>query len=60
MTTKISIFSDETIINKIFLIRGQKIMINRNLAELYGVPTRVLNQAVKRNFDRFPEDPESP
>jgi hypothetical protein len=56
MTTKISILPDETIINKIYLIRGQKIMIDRDLAELYGVPTRVLNQAVKRNFDRFPED----
>jgi len=41
---------------KIFLIRNQRVMIDRDLAELYGVETRVLNQAVKRNIDRFPED----
>ncbi len=47
---------DEMIINKISLIRGQKVMIDRDLAALYGVPTRVLKQAVKRNIERFPED----
>ena len=41
---------------KIFMIRGQKIMIDRELAELYGVETRILNQAVRRNIGRFPED----
>ena len=41
---------------KIYLIRGQKVMIDRDLAELYGVETRVLNQAVRRNINRFPED----
>jgi len=41
---------------KIFLIRGQKVMIDRDLAELYGVETRVLKQAVKRNIKRFPSD----
>ncbi len=46
----------ETIEQKILLIRGQKVMIDRDLAELYGVPTKVLNQAVKRNDKRFPED----
>jgi len=40
----------------IFLIRGQKVMLSPHLAELYGVETRVLVQAVKRNIDRFPED----
>jgi hypothetical protein len=40
----------------IFLIRGQRVMLDRDLAILYGVPTKVLNQAVKRNKDRFPED----
>ncbi|RJP33505.1 MAG: ORF6N domain-containing protein [Candidatus Omnitrophota bacterium] len=46
----------EIIERKIFLIRGQKVMIDRDLAELYCVETRVLNQAVRRNLDRFPED----
>ena len=42
--------------NKIYTIRGQRVMIDRDLAEIYGVETRVLNQAVKRNMERFPED----
>jgi len=42
--------------NKIFTIRSQRVMIDRDLAEIYGVETRVLNQAVKRNMERFPED----
>lgn len=42
--------------NKIYIIRGQKVMMDFDLTELYGVETRVLNQAVKRNTDRFPED----
>lgn len=40
----------------ILLVRGQKVMLDRDLASLYGVETRVLNQAVKRNRDRFPDD----
>ncbi len=44
-----------TIQNRILVIRGQQVMIDRDIAELYGVETRVLNQAVKRNIDRFPE-----
>jgi len=47
---------DEVVINKIYLIRGQKVMLDRDLAELYGVETKVLNQAVKRNSERFPKD----
>ncbi len=47
---------EEIIKDKIYLIRGQKVMIDRDLAELYGVETRVLNQAVRRNINRFPED----
>ena len=47
---------DEIIIEKIYLIRDQKIMIDRDLAKLYGVETKVLKQAVKRNFERFPVD----
>ncbi len=41
---------------RIYLIRGQKVMLDRDLAELYQVETRTLNQAVRRNRDRFPED----
>ena len=41
--------------SKILVIRGQHVMIDRDLAELYGVETKVLNQAVKRNIERFPE-----
>lgn len=40
----------------ILLVRGQRVMLDRDLAKLYGVETRVLNQAVGRNLDRFPED----
>lgn len=46
----------ELIQSKIYEIRGQKVMLDRDLAELYGVETRVLNQAVKRNMERFPDD----
>ncbi len=42
--------------SRILVIRGQKVMIDADLAELYGVPTKALNQAVKRNAARFPED----
>lgn len=42
--------------SKIYEIRGQKVMLDRDLAEMYGVETRVLNQAVKRNIERFPSD----
>ena len=47
--------SEINIENKIFIVRGQHVMIDRDLAELYGVETKVLNQAVKRNIERFPE-----
>jgi len=53
---EIQILPDETIINKIYIIREKKVMIDRDLAELYGVETKVLNQAVKRNLKRFPDD----
>ena len=46
----------QVIQSKIYEIRGQKVMIDRDLAEMYDVPTKVLNQAVKRNIDRFPSD----
>ncbi len=47
---------DEIIINKIFLIRGLKVMLDRDLAELYRTETRRLNEQVKRNIKRFPSD----
>jgi len=47
----------ETLIeSKIYLIRGQKVMLDVDLAEMYGVETRALKQAVRRNIERFPED----
>ena len=46
----------ERIENCIYLLRGQKIMLSMDLAEIYGVETRTFNQAVKRNIKRFPED----
>ncbi len=53
MTTMVPI---ELIASKIYLIRNMKVMLDRDLAELYGVETKVLKQAVKRNIDRFPAD----
>jgi hypothetical protein len=46
----------EVIRGKIYLIRGQKVLLDRDLAEMYGVETRSLNHAVRRNINRFPED----
>jgi hypothetical protein len=50
------LISNKLIIDKIYNIRGMKVMLDRDLAELYGVETRVLNQAIKRNDKRFPND----
>ncbi|MCX6304506.1 MAG: ORF6N domain-containing protein [Bacteroidetes bacterium] len=50
------VIPEETIINKIYLIRGQKVMPDFNLAGLYGVETKNLKRAVKRNIERFPTD----
>ena len=47
---------DEIITSKIYLIRGKKVMLDEDLADLYGVTTGNLNKAVKRNKDRFPDD----
>jgi len=47
---------DELIMNKILIVRGVKVMIDTDLADLYGVPTKRLNEQVKRNSRRFPED----
>ena len=46
----------ERIDGRILLVRGQKVLLDRDLAELYGVETRILNRAVRRNSERFPED----
>lgn len=54
--TKDIIIPDEIIMNKIAIIRGQKVMLDRDLAELYAATTANLNKAVKRNFKRFPVD----
>ena len=55
MSDKLTI-PDEVVISKIYYIRDQKVMLDSDLAELYEVETRVLNQQVKRNIDRFPDD----
>jgi phage regulator Rha-like protein len=47
---------EQKILNKIYVIRGEKVMLDRDLAEMYGVETRVLNQSIKRNLNRFPKD----
>ena len=48
--------TDETVVNKIYFIRGKKVMLDRDLAEMYGVETSQLKRQVKRNIERFPED----
>lgn len=56
MVAKTSLVVTGNIESRILLIRGQKVMLDADLAELYGVQTKVLNQAVKRNQERFPAD----
>ena len=51
-----AVVAAELIERRIYVIRGRKVMLDRDLAELYGVETRALNQAVKRNCERFPKD----
>lgn len=48
--------SDDIVVNKIYEIRNQKVMLDSDLAELYGVETKRLNEQIRRNLDRFPED----
>jgi len=52
----IKLIKEENIANHIHLLRGQNIILDFDLASLYGVETRVLKQAVKRNIQRFPDD----
>ncbi len=54
--TSITTLPDEVLMSRIYLFRDQKVMLDRDLAELYGVTTGNLNKAVKRNIKRFPED----
>ena len=53
---QLSVIPDEAVINKIYFIRNEKVMLDSDLAELYGVETKRVNEQVKRNIDRFPED----
>jgi len=55
MSQELNIMDSNNIQNRIFTIRGLQVMVDRDLAELYQVETKVLNQAVKRNIERFPE-----
>lgn len=55
-TQKDMALPDELVMAKIYYIRGQKVMLDRDLAELYGVTTTRLNQQVNRNLKRFPQD----
>jgi len=54
--TQLIVIPSERVISKIFLIRDKKVMTDKDLAELYGVETKSLNRAVKRNLERFPAD----
>ena len=54
--TKALMIPDEFVMTRIYLVRGQKVMLDRDLAGLYDVDTRRLKEAVRRNIERFPED----
>lgn len=56
MAQSLTIIPSERIVSKIYIIRNKKVMLDKDLAEIYGVQTKVFNQAVKRNIKRFPED----
>ena len=51
-----SILVPQVVANRILQLRGQRVMLDADLADLYGVETRALNQAVKRNLERFPSE----
>ena len=55
-SVQVGLIPQETIESKIFLIRGKKVILDKDLAEMYGVTTGNLNKAVNRNINRFPED----
>jgi hypothetical protein len=56
MKRKLSLYSNAPLEKRILTVRGEKVILDRDLAELYGVTTKALNQAIKRNPDRFPPD----
>jgi hypothetical protein len=51
-----AVIAVEAIVNKIIIIRGERVILDHDLAEMYGVETRVLKQSVRRNIARFPDD----
>lgn len=51
-----TLVAEQKILNRIYVVRGQKVMLDRDLAEMYGVETKRLNEQVKRNSKRFPKD----
>lgn len=55
-TTQVALISSDTLTGSILVIRGHKVMLDADLAALYGVETKALNQAVRRNMERFPDD----
>ena len=55
-STKSLAIPDELVMSKIYIIRGQKVMLDRDLADMYGVETKVFKQAIRRNLNRFPAD----
>jgi hypothetical protein len=50
-----ALVAEQKILNRIYVVRSEKIMLDKDLAELYGIETRALKQAVKRNIERFPK-----
>ena len=56
MENNLSALTEKEILKRIYTIRGKRVMLDRDLAELYGVSTKRLNEQIKRNADRFPED----
>jgi len=54
--TKELMIPDELVMNKIYIIRGKKVMLDEDLADLYQVVTKRLNEQVRRNIERFPDD----
>ena len=51
-----ALVAEQKILNRIYVVRGEKVMLDRDLAEMYGVETKAFNQSVKRNTERFPKD----
>ena len=49
-------FTEQKLFDKIYTLRDQKVMLDKDLAEFYDIPVKILNQAVRRNISRFPKD----